>query len=132
MRGIGGTTVKAGIIGEIGCSWPLHPFERRALAAAAKVAEQTGLAPTVHPGRRQKALAEVVAIAAGAGLAPSRLILCHIDRTLFSFAEVLAAARLGAVLEFDFFGIETTRYWVEGVDLPHDGMRLRHMRALPD
>ena len=31
-QGVSGTSVKAGIIGEIGCSWPLHPDERRWLA----------------------------------------------------------------------------------------------------
>lgn len=130
--GIGGTDVRAGIIGEIGCSWPLHPFERRALIAAARVAAATGLALTVHPGRHPDALAEIVALAGEAGLDPSRLILCHIDRTLFSLDEMLAVARLGAILEFDFFGIETTRYWIASVDLPNDGARLRFIRGLID
>lgn len=128
--GIAGTDVRAGIIGEIGCSWPLHPFERRALVAAARVAAATGLSLTVHPGRHEDALREIVAIASDQGLHPSRVILCHIDRTLFSTATMVAIARLGAVLEFDFFGIETTRYWIASVDLPNDGMRLRHIREL--
>lgn len=130
--GIGGTDVRAGIIGEIGCSWPLHPFERCALIAAARVAAATGLALTVHPGRHSDALAEIVSLAGEAGLDPSRLILCHIDRTLFSLEEMVAIAKLGAVLEFDFFGIETTRYWIASVDLPNDGARLRSIRGLID
>jgi phosphotriesterase-related protein len=130
--GIGGTTIRAGIIGEIGCSWPLNPFERRALIAAARVAARTGLALTVHPGRDEAALAEIVALACGEGLAPERLILCHIDRTLFSLKAMLRIARLGPVLEFDFFGIEMTRYWIASVDLPNDGARLRYIRGLLD
>lgn len=131
-QGIGGSTIRAGIIGEIGCSWPLHPFERRALAAASRVAARTGLALTVHPGRSEEALREVIEITVHEGLSPTRLILCHIDRTLFSLDAMLAIARLGAVLEFDFFGIENTRYWVASVDLPNDGARLRYIRNLFD
>lgn len=131
-RGIGQSGVQAGIIGEIGCSWPLHPFERRSLAAAARVAAETGLSLTVHPGRHEDALREIIAIVEGEGLAASRLVLCHIDRTLFSLDAMCAIAELGAVLEFDFFGIETTRYWVGSVDLPNDGARLRYIRGLID
>jgi phosphotriesterase-related protein len=131
-EGIGDTTVRAGIIGEIGCSWPLHPAEARGLRAAARVAARTGLALTVHPGRAEAALHQIIDIAEAEGLDPARLVLCHIDRTLFEIGPMLAVARRGAVLEFDFFGIETTRYWAAEVDLPNDGMRLRHIRRLID
>ena len=40
--GIGNTGIKAGIIGEIGCSWPLTEFERRVLKAAAICQKETG------------------------------------------------------------------------------------------
>ena len=36
VEGIGGTGIRAGIIGEVGCSWPLHPDERRGLVAAGR------------------------------------------------------------------------------------------------
>jgi phosphotriesterase-related protein len=130
--GIAGTDVQAGIIGEIGCSWPLHPFERRGLIAACRIGARTGLAVTVHPGRDEAALREIIEIASREALAPERLILCHIDRTLFSLDAMIRIARLGAVLEFDFFGIETTRYWIANVDLPNDGARLRYLRGLID
>lgn len=42
--GIEGTTAKAGIIGEIGCSWPLTDMERRQLRAAAICQKETGTA----------------------------------------------------------------------------------------
>jgi len=40
--GIGATGIKAGIIGEIGCSWPLTDFERHTLRAAAICQKETG------------------------------------------------------------------------------------------
>lgn len=42
--GIEGTTAKAGIIGEIGCSWPLTDFEKTGLKAAAICQKETGIA----------------------------------------------------------------------------------------
>ncbi|MEM8956386.1 MAG: aryldialkylphosphatase, partial [Pseudomonadota bacterium] len=43
-EGLDGTPIRAGLIGEIGCSWPLEPSERRALQAAARAARATGAA----------------------------------------------------------------------------------------
>ena len=51
VDGIDETGIRAGIIGEVGCSWPLHPDERRSLAAAGRAQDQTGAAITIHPGR---------------------------------------------------------------------------------
>jgi len=42
IRGIGDTGVRCGVIGEIGCSWPLTSTEKRALEAAALAQKQTG------------------------------------------------------------------------------------------
>ena len=43
MEGIGDTGVRCGVIGEIGCSWPLTPIERRTLRAAGIAQRQTGI-----------------------------------------------------------------------------------------
>jgi len=53
--------VQAGIIGEIGCSWPLHKDERKVLLAAALASKETGAAICVHPGRDETAPAKVSA-----------------------------------------------------------------------
>ncbi|MDP6785845.1 MAG: hypothetical protein QGI13_01835 [Rhodospirillales bacterium] len=129
-QGCWGTEVRAGIIGEIGCMWPLRPFERKVLQASATAQRETGAAINVHPGRHAKAPFEVVDIIVEAGGDPTRLIMSHIDRTLFSIEEVLRLAETGCVLEYDFFGIETSYYWFSGVDLPTDYMRLAYIRAL--
>ena len=45
MTGIPGTDgIRCGIIGEIGCSWPLTVTERRVLQAAAQAQRETGKA----------------------------------------------------------------------------------------
>lgn len=131
-RGYRDTGVTPGIIGEIGCSWPLTPFERRSLIAGARVAAAHGLALTIHPGRDPSAPFEILEIAAREGLAPDRVVIGHIDRTIFDVATMLELARTGATLEFDFCGIETSRYWAGKADLPTDWMRIAHARALID
>jgi phosphotriesterase-related protein len=129
-EGCWGTDVRAGIIGEIGCMWPLRDFERRVLQAAAVAQGETGAAINVHPGRHRDAPFEVVEVIASAGGDVARLVMSHLDRTLFSADEALALADTGCVVEYDFFGIETSYYWFGDVDLPTDYMRLRYIRAL--
>jgi phosphotriesterase-related protein len=48
-EGVGNTGVRAGLIGEIGCSWPWAPAERKALRAAAAAARETGAGPSSTP-----------------------------------------------------------------------------------
>ena len=53
--GVGDTGVRAGIIGELGCSWPLTANERKVLRAGARAQQATGAAITIHPGRDETA-----------------------------------------------------------------------------
>lgn len=131
-EGAPGTGVRCGLIGEIGCSWPLHPFERRCLQAAARAQARTGAALTIHPGRDPAAPHEILDVVERAGGDLSRTVIDHMDRTYFDDGEVVALARRGCVVEFDFFGIETSQYWLGVADLPTDWMRLRCIRRLFD
>jgi phosphotriesterase-related protein len=124
-QGLDGTPVRAGLIGEIGCSRPLRAFERRALRAAARAAQTTGAALSVHPGRAPDACAEILDITAAEGLDPSRTILCHMDRTHPDGAGIATLLARGANVEWDFFGIEQSHYWMGDVELPSDLDRLR-------
>jgi phosphotriesterase-related protein len=129
-EGAWGTDIRCGIIGEIGCSWPLADFERRSLQAAARAQLRTGAAVTIHPGRDPQAPHEILDILAEAGADLSRVVIGHMDRTYFDDGEVVALARRGCVVEYDFFGIETSNYWMGVADLPTDWMRIRCIRRL--
>ena len=131
-EGAWGTAIRCGIIGEIGCSWPLTPFERRSLQSAARAQIRTGAAITVHPGRDPQAPHDIVDVLSGEGADLSRVIIDHMDRTYSDDGDVVALARRGCVVEFDFFGIETSNYWMGVADLPTDWMRLRCIRRLFD
>ena len=131
-EGCWGTDVKAGIIGEMGCMWPLRPFERKALQAAALAQQETGASINVHPGRHRDAVFEIVEVVGEAGGDVTRLVMSHIDRTLFTVDDVLRLAATGCVIEYDFFGVETSYYWFADSDLPTDYMRVAYIRELFD
>ena len=42
MEGIGDSGIRCGVIGEMGCSWPLTEGEKRSLQAAALAQQKTG------------------------------------------------------------------------------------------
>jgi phosphotriesterase-related protein len=131
-RGIDGTGVQAGIIGEIGCSWPLHELERKALVAAARAQAVTGAPISIHPGRDAAAPHEVLDVLEANGARPERVIIGHLDRTLIEIDDVLRLAGRGCGLEWDFFGIESSHYPFAPIDLPNDARRLELIRVLMD
>lgn len=130
--GLDGTDIRAGLIGEIGCSWPLHEFERRALVAAARTQIATGAAISVHPGRDPRACSEILDILQKAGADLTRVILCHMDRTHPDGARIQPLLDRGANVEWDFFGIEQSHYWMDDTELPTDLGRLRLIQHFAD
>ena len=126
IDGLDGTTIRAGLIGEMGCSWPLTPFETRALEAAAAAQARTGAAISVHPGRHEQACGQILDILGRNGADLTRVVLCHMDRTHPDGAGIRPLLERGAVVQWDFFGVETSHYWMtDAVELPTDLGRLR-------
>jgi len=125
-----GTTARAGIIGEIGCSAPMTTNEGKALRAAARAQRVTGAALLIHPGRAVTAPLEAMAVVAEAGGDPTRTIMSHLDRTLFEPADLLELAQTGCYLEFDLFGQESSYYPLGPIDMPNDATRVDHLIRL--
>jgi phosphotriesterase-related protein len=131
--GVGPQGIKAGIIGEIGMSWPPHPDEVKVLRAAARAQAETGAALLIHPGRARHAPLSHLREVEKAGGDIERTVMSHIDRTLFDLDDMLELAASGCVLEFDLFGTESSYYPPNpDVDLPNDGGRVRYIRELAD
>jgi len=104
VTGMDGTDIRAGIIGEIGCSWPLLDREKTCLRAAACAQQQTGAAITIHPGRGEDSPMEILHTLESAGADLTRVIMGHLDRTGFLPATVREIAQTGCGLEYDLFG----------------------------
>ena len=130
--GVGNTGIKAGIIGEIGCTWPLMPNEIKVLKASARAQLETGLSILIHPGRDEKAPIEILRILADSGADLSRVIMGHLDRTVSSLNVLEELADTGCVLEWDLFGNEISFYQPSDFDMPSDAERLNFIRHMID
>ena len=130
--GVDGTGIKSGLIGEIGCSWPLHPNERKVLRAAARAHLETGAPLSIHPGRSEEAPFEIVEELRSVGADLSRTIICHIGRTIYDIEKLAALARTGVVLEWDLFGHEDTHYPFNEAPTPTDAQRIAQIKWLID
>jgi phosphotriesterase-related protein len=131
LEGAWGTDVRAGIIGEIGCQAPWTDLEKRVMEGAVVAQRETGAAINVHPGRHPDQPQEVADFIRARGGDLSRVVISHIDRTIFDESRLLRLADSGVVIELDLFGQEQSYYSLDlKVDLPNDAERLRWIRKL--
>jgi phosphotriesterase-related protein len=131
--GVGTSGIRAGVIGEIGCSWPLTPREAAVLRAAGAAQREVGCALYVHPGRNEAAPRELLDILDSTGAALDRVVLCHVERTIFERDHLKDIAASGCYLEFDLFGMRMNAYFERiGIQLPDDDGRLDLVSCLVD
>lgn len=129
--GCDGTDIRAGVIGELGCMWPLMANERKVLQAAAAAQIETGAPVIIHPGRNPKAPEEILRVLQEAGGDVSRTVISHLDRTMDTDSDLLELASLGCYCEYDMFGIEVSHYQLNDyIDMPSDAERIRRIRVL--
>ena len=131
-QGVDGSGTKAGIIGEVGCTWPLTQNERKSLEASAIAQRETGAAILIHPGRHPDAPAEILELLDSSGADISRVIMGHLDRTVFEFDAVRSIAESGCYLEWDLFGSEGSYYPLADLDMPSDAQRLDFIKRASD
>ena len=132
--GVGASGIRAGIIGEIGCNWPVAPTEMKAVRAAAIAQQETGASISLHPGRNRQAPFDLADTLREAGGDLSRVIFCHTDARLRDPIDRLRLADMGCVLEYDLWGWEGhfPSYWTSDdyMDLPNDTDRTYEVMAL--
>lgn len=130
--GIDGTDIRAGVIGEVGLSWPIEPVEERVLAASVRAQQITGAAISIHnpyyvPGA--ETLREITQRIADLGADMSRVIMGHCDGFARDPKFLDIAPELGCYIEFDLFG----QFGYEpDVDFtyPSDGVRIEAIIGL--
>jgi phosphotriesterase-related protein len=125
--GVGHTAIRAGIIGEIGLSHPLRPNEAKALRAACAAQRETGAVLMIHPGRDPRSPGQALEIVASEGVDPARVIMSHVERTVFSAEEMRRIAESGCYVEFDLFGQESSYYSLAPIDMPNDATRVDYI-----
>jgi len=132
--------IQAGIIGEVGLSYPMHPDEEKVLRASARAQQRTGAALSIHPGFSPKSIWDAVRIIEEEGGDLSRTIICHVEHRLpskpapdsFDPAPFLELAATGVYLELDCFGWEESFRQRGKVDMPNDAIRLNYIIALAE
>ncbi|XP_008565948.1 PREDICTED: phosphotriesterase-related protein isoform X2 [Galeopterus variegatus] len=87
LHGADGTGIKCGVIGEIGCSWPLTDSERKVLQATAHAQAQLGCPVIIHPGRNPSAPFQIIRVLQEAGADISKTVMSHLDRVRLLVAE---------------------------------------------
>nr|XP_012225283.1 PREDICTED: phosphotriesterase-related protein-like [Linepithema humile] len=126
--------VKAGFIGEVGSTWPIEDFERRAICATGELQAQLRCSVSFHPGRDASAPMEIMRIYQEAGGDPSRAIMSHIDRTLTKKQHLMEFADdTKCYIQFDLFGSECSFYQLNpSVDMASDAQRVKRIIKLKD
>jgi phosphotriesterase-related protein len=105
-EGMYGTTIRAGLMGELGTSSPIYPFEERQLRAAAHVQQQTRACINVHPLIWGHEHLHILDILEEEGADLTRVAISHCDELVEPEWHARIAER-GSVLSFDTFGSET-------------------------
>jgi len=132
-KGVGDTDIRAGMIGEIGASWPITKNELKSLRAAARAQRLTGAPVNIHPGHNEDAANEIIRILDDAGADISHVTMSHIDRAVRDPKNRSKLAKTGCYMEYDLFGKEGyyPPHW-RFIDLPNDHQRLNEISQLID
>ncbi len=105
--GMDGTDIRAGVIGEIGTSDPIHPNEKKNLLGAALAFRQVPAAIYVHIYPWGQGGLEAVDLLIEQQVNPAKIVICHSDVTI-DLDYINALLTRGVFVEFDNFGKEFT------------------------
>ena len=119
MVGVGDTGVKAGIIGEIGCSRPLQEGERKVLCASAKAQRQAGAPLMIHPAFDDNITLEIIDILKDAGADLNHTVICHVNVYAFKPETCRKIADSGCYLGYESFGNLGYPHMLQGRLLEH-------------
>jgi len=133
--GIGGTDIKAGVIGEIGTSEPIHPNEKKSLLAAALAFRQVAVAIYVHIYPWGKAGLEAAELLIKEGVIPAKIVICH-SGVKPAPEYIRALLERGVFVEFDNFGkefyIDSADWGFAGGEFVRDVDRVRMIKEILD
>jgi len=104
LEGVGDTGIRAGIIGEIGCSVPFTENERKVMRGCAIAQRRTGAPLNVHPSVDDDLVLENIRELRESGADLTRVAISHIDGFNFRTDTVRRILEAGCYLEYDGFG----------------------------
>ena len=121
--GADGSSVRAGVIGEMGTDryW-ITPAEERVFRAAARAQRRTGVTVITHTTHFGELALEQIALLREEGVPADRIMISHLGDS-FDTRRLLAIARLGVYLSVDNIGYKGDGY-------PGDDLRAKNVRLL--
>jgi phosphotriesterase-related protein len=133
LGGIGGSGVRAGVLGELGVgTYPMIPAERRVLRAAAQAQRATGAGMILHSAPGTDSVFEIVRVLDRAGARMDKVVISHLDeRFRDDLALFRRLASSGVRFGFDTFGREIY-YDGRRKQHPSDTQRIDMVRRLLD
>jgi phosphotriesterase-related protein len=130
-QGADGTDIRSGVIGEVGCGWPLSNNERKAVRASGRAQRATGAPLLIHPGRDDAAPAEILSELMDVGADMSHTVMGHIERTVFQMPVLKEVAESGCYINWDLVGTESSYYSAYKVkSMPNDAAKMDQMAWL--
>jgi phosphotriesterase-related protein len=103
--GVADTGIKAGVLGEIGCSYPLRDTELKVLEAVARVQNITGAPVNIHPGRSQYEPKKLIELFQEFGGDVNRVAMSHLSNRYGMDVDLtVELAKTGCYIEYDSFG----------------------------
>ena len=131
-EGVGDTAIKSGIIGEIGCVYPLPPNVLKVVRAAGLAQAETGAPILIHPGHDATAPVDILEILVEVGADPGNVVLGHLDARIADNGVLNELAQEGTFLEFDTFGMEQGGFGGDptAIPMPTDSQRLDKLEYL--
>lgn len=136
ISGVGDEAIRAGIIGELGCSSPLQDNELKVLRAAALAQRETGAPINIHPGRNERTPLDIIDVLHGAGANLKKVVMSHMDRCGYELETRLKLLQSGCYIEYDAFGKEgyypSEAALADGhlPDQPNDVGRIKEIKEL--
>lgn len=130
-EGAAGTSVRAGIIGEIGVSAAFTPAEQTVLRGAGRASAQTGVPLTIHLPGWERLAHRVLDMLAEEGADLGHVVLDHMNPSLHDVAYQTSLADRGAFLEYDMIGMDFF-YADQQAQSPSDGENAAAIKQLLD
>ena len=123
--GVDETQIKSGLIGEVGCGWPISENELKVVRASAKAQAITGAPLLIHPGRDDCAPIQIIEELQNIDCNLKNTTIAHVERTIFEKNRLLELASTGCFINWDLFGTEDSYYGPYNVKyMPNDSTRL--------
>ena len=126
-EGVDDTGIKTGVIGEVGCSWPLTDNERKVLRASGRAQRITGAPVLIHPGSDDQGPLEIIEVLSEAGADLGQTIIGHLERAVAKLDVLKQIAESGCYLEWDLFGKEESHF---SRNTPNDAARMDYIASM--